>query len=207
MKTIWKKTTMFVAIVFAATSLQNCCGGDAAVSAQDAVIDAIMTRSSVRSYTAQPVEQEKVETMLRAGMAAPTAGNKQPWEFIVITDRAILDALPSVAGGMKMAPQAPMAIAVCGVPALTMPNMPDYWVQDCSAATENILLAAHAMGLGAVWCGAYPSGDTGRQERLAELLKLPEGVIALNVIIIGYPAGEPTPKDKWKAERVHYNVY
>lgn len=206
MKTIWKRALLCVAVAAVATSIQSCCGGSS-LSAEEAVIDAIMTRSSVRSYTQQEVEQDKIETMLRAGMAAPTAGNKQPWEFIVITDRAILDALPAVAGGMKMAPQAPLAIAVCGVPAKTMPNVPDYWVQDCSAATQNILLAAHAMGLGAVWCGAYPDGGTGREARITELLKLPEGIVALNVIIIGYPNSEPAPKDKWNADIVHYNVY
>ncbi len=206
MKTIWKRALQCVALAMVATSIQSC-GGSSANNSQQAVIDAIMTRSSVRSYTSQQVEQDKIETMLRAGMAAPTAGNKQPWEFVVITDRTILDALPSVAGGMKMAPQAPLAIAVCGVPALTMPNMPDYWVQDCSAATQNILLAAHAMGLGAVWCGAYPDGGTGREARITELLKLPEGVKALSVIIVGYPASDPSPKDKWKADRVHYNAY
>ncbi|MFI3324052.1 MAG: nitroreductase family protein [Rikenellaceae bacterium] len=206
MKTIWKRALLFVAMAAVATSIQSCCGSSS-VSAEDAVIDAIMTRSSVRSYTSQVVEQDKIETMLRAGMAAPTAGNTQPWEFVVITDRAILDELPSVAGGMKMASGAPLAIAVCGVPALSMPNMPDYWVQDCSAATQNILLAAHAMGLGAVWCGAFPDGGTGREARITELLKLPEGIVALNVIVIGYPNSEPSPKDKWKADRVHYNVY
>ncbi len=207
MKSIWKVMTFILAAAVVINACKNIGSNDDVVSPEQAVIDAIMTRSSVRSYSDQAVEEAKVETMLRAGMAAPTAGNKQPWEFVVINDRAILDALPEVAGGMKMAPQAPLAIAVCGVSALTFPNIPDYWVQDCSAATENILLAAHAMGLGAVWCGAYPDGGTGRVERINELLSVPEGTHVLSVIIIGYPNSEPKVKDKWKAERVHYNSF
>ncbi len=205
MKSIWQRVAIFAAVVAASLSLQSCCGSSA--SGEQAVIDAIMTRSSVRSYTSQAVEEAKIETMLKAGMAAPTAGNKQPWEFVVITNRAMLDALPEVAGGMKMAPQAPLAIAVCGVPAQSFPNVPEYWIQDCSAATENILLAAHAMGLGAVWCGAYPDGGTGRVAKISEMLDLPEGVIALSVIIIGYPDSEPTIKDKWNPAKVHYNKF
>ncbi len=207
MKNIWQVMTVLLAAALIITSIRNNSTEEVVADPEAAVIENIMTRSSVRSYTTQLVEEDKVETLLRAGMAAPTAGNKQPWEFIVITEREILDALPEVASGMKMAPKAPLATAVCGVSAMTFPNIPDYWVQDCSAATENILLAAHAMGLGAVWCGAYPDGGTGRVERARELLQLPEGVEALSVIIIGYPDSEPVAKDKWKPERVHYNKY
>lgn len=180
------------------------CGAPAGgeVSAQQAVIDNIMTRSSVRSYTSQEVEQEKIETMLRAAMAAPTGMNKQPWEFVVITDKEILEALPAVAPGMRMAAKAPLAIAVLGDTSAGV-----YWTQDGSAATENLLLAAHAMGLGAVWCGAYPDTEAGRVAKITELLKLPEGIMALCVIVIGYPDSEPTVKDKWKPEKIHYNTY
>lgn len=207
MKSIWKLAALLSVVVCGAVSLQSCCSQGASGSAEDIVLESIMTRSSVRSYTSQVVEDEKIEKMLKAAMAAPTAGNKQPWEFVVINEREILDALPDVATGMKMAPKAPLAIAVCGVPAQSFPNVPEYWVQDCSAATENILLAAHAMGLGAVWCGAYPDGGSGREAKITELLNLPEGVKALSVIIIGYPDSEPTVKDKWKPEKVRYNRY
>ncbi len=203
MKTI---LTLVLGVAIVATSAQSCCSSSS-VSSEDAVIEAIMTRSSVRSYTSQAVEDEKIETMLRAGMAAPTAGNKQPWEFVVITDKKILDALPAIIPGTRMAPKAPLAIAVCGSAAMSIPSVPEYWIQDCSAATENILLAAHAMGLGAVWCGAYPDDVNGRQAQLTELFKLPEGLETLSIIVIGYPDSEPTVKDKWKPERVHYNVY
>ncbi len=207
MKSIWKSLALISAVAVVGISAQSCCSGGSGVSAEEAVLEAIMTRSSVRSYTSQAVEEDKIETMLKAGMAAPTAGNKQPWEFVVINDRAILDALPEVATGMKMAPKAPLAIAVCGSPAKSFPNVPEYWVQDCSAATENILLAAHAMGLGAVWCGAYPDGGSGREAKITELLNLPEGVKCLSVIIIGYPDSEPKVKDKWDPAKVYYNRY
>ncbi len=207
MRKITKTLALCTAVATVAFSAQSCDTSVPAVDSQEAVIEAIMTRSSVRAYTSQVVEEEKIETMLRAGMAAPTAGNKQPWQFVVISDREILDALPEVAAGMKMAPQAPLAIAVCGVPAQSFPNVPEYWVQDCSAATENILLAAHAMGLGAVWCGVYPDGGSGRVEKITELLNIPEGTVALSVIIIGYPNAEPMVKDKWNPAKVHYNKF
>lgn len=207
MRKITKTLALCTAVAAIALTAQSCDTSAPTVDSQEAVIEAIMTRSSVRAYTSQVVEEEKIETMLRAGMAAPTAGNKQPWQFVVINDRAILDALPEVAAGMKMAPQAPLAIAVCGVPAESFPNVPEYWVQDCSAATENILLAAHAMGLGAVWCGAYPDGGSGRVEKITELLNIPEGTVALSVIIIGYPNAEPVVKDKWNPAKVHYNKF
>ncbi len=179
----------------------SCCQGEAS-SAEEAVINNIMTRTSVRSYTSQPVEAEKIETLLRAGMAAPSGSNKQPWEFVVITDAEMLAKLPSVAGGMRMAAGAPLAIAVLGDERIS-----GSWILDGSAVTENILLAAHAMGLGAVWCGVYPDNGSGRVEKMKELLKLPEGVNALNAIIIGYPDSEPQIKDKWKPEKIHYNGY
>ena len=138
-------------------------------------------------------------------MAAPTAGNKQPWEFVVVTDREVLDAIASINKGAHMAEKAQLAIVVLGTPAKAL--MPDYWVQDCSAATENILLAAHAMGLGAVWSGLYPENGTGRVAQISELLSLPEGTFALNVLVIGHPDKEPVVKDKWDPSKVHYNQY
>ncbi len=178
------------------------------VGAEAATLNTIMTRSSVRSYTSQRVEDEKIETLLKAGMAAPTAGNKQPWEFIVVTERDILDKMPEYAPGARMATKAQTAIVVCGDTSRCMPgSLTEYWVQDCSAATENILLAAHAMGLGAVWCGAYPNNDNDRVGKFKELFSLPESVYALSIIVLGYPDGEPKPKDKWNPSRVHHNRF
>lgn len=199
---------MAVAMVaMAAEGAMSRRGGVAAEAAEtsEVVCEVIMTRSSVRSYTSQPVEQAKVEAILKAAMAAPTAGNRQPWEFLVVTDRAVLDAFPEIIPGAHMAAKSQLAIVVLGTPARAL--MPDYWVQDCSAASENILLAAHAVGLGAVWCGAYPNNEADRVGRVSKLLNLPDGTFALNVIVIGYPDGEPIIKDKWDAERIHYNRY
>jgi nitroreductase len=134
-------------------------------------------------------------------MASPTAGNKQPWKFVVIKDKNTLKTISEHFHTMTMAEHAPMAIVVCGDMNLTFPDDGrDYWVEDTSAATENLLLAAHSMGLGAVWCGIYPMQE--RVEYLSELLKLPENIVPLNVIPVGYPAENPAPKDKWKPENV-----
>ncbi len=184
-------------------------GQTVAKSEADIVYDAIVSRTSVRSYTDQKPSPEVVEKLLRAAMSAPTAGNKQPWEMLVIDDKTIIDQIPAIIGGARMASGAQMVIAVLGSPEKAL--VPGYWVQDCSAATENLLIAAHAMGLGAVWCGAYPENESGRVAKMSELLALPEGTFALNVIVIGYPddaaKAKMKVKDKWDPAKVHYNKY
>ena len=168
-----------------------------------AAISNIMTRTSIRQYTNEPVTKDDIETMLRAGMAAPTAVNKQPWHFVAVTDKS---KLAELAGRRNMIKQAGVAIVVCGNmgKALQGPAQA-FWVQDCSAATENILLAANALGLGAVWTGCYPMDD--RVAEVSKVLKLPETIVPLCVIAIGHPAEQPTPKDKWKPENVSYNEF
>lgn len=169
-------------------------------------IENIMTRVSVRAYTDQTVEDDKIETMLRAAMAAPSAGNKQPWRFVVVKDKAILTAIAQNLHTMTMADKAPVAIVVCGDMNATFPGDGlDYWVEDASAATENLLLAAHSMGLGAVWCGIYPMKE--RVAFIQDLLKLPENIVPLNVVPIGYPAEQPDVKDKWKPGNIHYDTW
>ena len=178
----------------------------ASVTARDAVLENIMTRTSIRAYTDQPVPEEMVETMLKAGMAAPTAMNRQPWEFIVVTDRAKLDEMADSLKYAKMLRQAPLAIVVGARNTFvnrdgnTVVNM--FWVDDCSAATENILLAAHAMGLGAVWTAAK---DEERASAVRAALDIPMEFAPLCVIPIGFPAENPEPKDKWKPEKIRYN--
>lgn len=164
-------------------------------------ISNIMTRASVRSYTDQPVSKEQIDTLLRAAMSAPTARNSQPWQFVVITDRQILDSIASHCGNISMAAQSSVAIAVCGdMDKALEGDGRDYWIQDCSAATENLLLAAHAMYLGAVWCGIYPIEE--RVEFISALLKLPKNLIPLNIIPVGYPTATSTPKDKYDAAKI-----
>ncbi len=183
----------------------------AGVSAQqkaesDAAIKNIMTRTSVREYTNEAVSKADIETILRAGMAAPTAVNKQPWHFVVVTDREQLNALAAANRGTGMAAKAPLAIVVCGDMQKTLSGIGQgFWVQDCSAATENILLAANALGLGGVWTGLYPNEE--RANAVRDVVKAPEHIVPLCVIVIGHPADTPTPKDKWKPENVSYNKF
>ena len=170
-----------------------------------AAIENIMTRTSIRQYKDQPVEQEKIDIMLKAAMAAPTAVNLQPWHFIVIDDKKTIDLLSG-----KQPTNAPLLIAVCGdTDKTTMPDgkgkLPDFWIQDVSAATENLLLAAHAQGLGAVWTGVYPIME--RTAEVANVLNCPKNIIPLAVVRIGYPDEAPEPKDKVKEENISYNKF
>lgn len=175
------------------------------VNAEQAVLDNIATRTSVRDYEARPVEKEKIEKMLRAAMAAPTAMNKQPWHFVVVDQRNVLDALAGANPYAKMLKKAPLAIVVCGnTDKMIEGGGRDFWIQDASAATENLLLAAHAMGLGAVWTGAYPSEE--RCISISKVLSLSDNLIPLNMIVVGYPAEHPQPKQKFKEENISYNV-
>ena len=175
------------------------------VNAEQAVLDNIATRTSVRDYEARPVEKEKIEKMLRAAMAAPTAMNKQPWHFVVVDQRNVLDALAGTNPYAKMLKKAPLAIVVCGnTDKMIEGGGRDFWIQDASAATENLLLAAHAMGLGAVWTGAYPSEE--RCISINKVLSLSDNLIPLNMIVVGYPAEQPQPKQKFKEENISYNV-
>lgn len=184
-------------------------GASGATSHNTAVTDpyqAIMTRTSVRAYADRAVSQQQIDSLLRAAMAAPTAMNKQPWTFVVITDRHILDSIAANCPNIKMAADAPIAIAVCGDMNLAIEgDGRDYWIQDCSAATENLLVAANAMGLGAVWCGIYPIAD--RVRFISSLLNLPESIVPLNIIPIGYPNAATSPKDKFDAKRIHTNRF
>lgn len=165
------------------------------------VLEVIHNRKSVRHFTDQPVSKEQIEVLLRAGMAAPTAANRQPWVFYVVTKRETLDALGEQLPYAKMLSQVKTAIVVCG-DMEKAGNLIDkgYWVQDCAAATENILLAAESMGLGAVWTASYPYDD--RTRVVSQELNLPEEHIPLNVIPVGYPTGEDVPKNKWKKENI-----
>lgn len=175
------------------------------VNAEQVVLDNIATRTSVRDYEARPVEKEKIEKMLRAAMAAPTAMNKQPWHFVVVDQRNVLDALAGTNPYAKMLKKAPLAIVVCGnTDKMIEGGGRDFWIQDASAATENLLLAAHAMGLGAVWTGAYPSEE--RCISISKVLSLSDNLIPLNMIVVGYPAEQPQPKQKFKEENISYNV-
>lgn len=171
---------------------------------QNVVLKTILNRKSTRIYTDQQVNREELEILVKAAMAAPSAVNKQPWAFIVIDDRATLDALASLLPYAKMAAKASAAIVVCGDLSKAYYGLEDdYWIQDCSAATENLLLAAEAMGLGAVWTAVYPEED--RIEIVRKELALPELIVPLNFIPVGYPLHQGVPRDKYNPENVHFN--
>lgn len=169
-------------------------------------LTAIHSRRSVRHYTGQPVSKKDLETLVRAGMAAPTAMDKRPWAFVIVTDEAVLQKLAQGLPSSKMIVQAKSAIVVCGVMTKAgWGEAREFWVQDCSAATENILLAAEAMGLGTVWTGMYPSHQ--RVEYVQRVLGIPREVIPLNVIAVGFPTGEDRPKDKFDPANIHWEKW
>lgn len=162
------------------------------------VLEAIHTRRSIRKYAGGPVDDAQVEILLRAAMAAPSAGNQQPWRFVVVRDRALLEEVARVHPYAKMAPQAALAVLVCGD--TRKQKYEGYWVIDCAAAVQNLLLAAHALGLGAVWTGVYPSMD--RVEALAGIFNCPVGVAPHSFIPIGRPAEEKKGEDRYDEGRV-----
>ena len=195
-----------LAIAFAAftlTAMTSCSNNNG--SAADAVLENIHNRKSVRQFTTEPVSDEHIQTMLKAAMAAPSAVNYQPWRFVVITEREQLDAMAEVLPYAKMLKQAPLAIVVCGETTWFEGNVNNYWQQDCSAATQNILLAAEALGLGAVWTGVYPNMELAGA--LSDFLGLPANVQPLCAIPIGHHDGTTQPKDKWKPENIHYGKW
>lgn len=166
------------------------------------ILKVIYNRKSVRLYNDEgEVTKEQLEELIKAGMAAPSARNLQPWVFIAITNREILDQLANGLPYAKMLFRAKAAIVVCGVPDRSGQDSPEgYWVQDCSAASQNILLAAEAIGLGAVWTGVYPRPE--RVSAVREVLGIPESAIPLNVIPIGVPNGVEKPKDKFNRDNI-----
>ncbi|MBR3745181.1 MAG: nitroreductase family protein [Bacteroidales bacterium] len=193
--------------------LAGCCNGNKAQDATEAAINTIMNRKSVRSFTDQKLTEEQIETLLKAAMAAPSAINIQPWHFVVIDDDAVKQEIWGEGFQSEMFTSAAVVVVVCGdTKTVRKPfGKPDaepeevdniFWYEDCSAATENLLLAAEAMGLGAVWTALYP---TERMAPVIEKLSLPENVKPLCAVPIGYPAGDDQPKDKWKPEKIHRN--
>ncbi len=161
-------------------------------------MDFIMTRRSIRAYTDRPVSEESVTQLLRAAMAAPSAKNQQPWHFVVVRDRDLLEAIARSTPYSGMTRDAQLAVVVC---AAADERDPGYWPQDCAAATENLLLAANTLGLGAVWLGFYPLPE--RVEALRGLLGIPEDVVPFSVVPVGYPAEHPARVDRFDPQRIH----
>lgn len=165
----------------------------------------IFERRSVRKYKDQPVSRGQIEQLLKAAMRAPSAVNQQPWEFMVIQDKAKMREIPGFHPYAKMLNEAACAIVVCGNLEKQVTGPYDYWVQDCSAATENLLLEAVHLGLGAVWLGVYPIPQ--RVKDVQECLGLPEHIVPLNIISLGWPEKAPEPVDTYRPERVHWEKW
>lgn len=163
----------------------------------------IFTRRSVRSFEKFPVDEELIRRIIEAGMMAPSAGNQQPWQFVVITDPGILAKIPEVHPYGGMAVDAPVSILVCGD--LSLERHKGFWVQDCSAAIQNMLLAAHALGLGSVWTGIHPRED--RVAGFRRLLNLPDHVVPLALLPIGHPGQKTGRVERFQADRVHQNKW
>ena len=163
--------------------------------------EVLLKRRSVRKFTEETVSQEHIDQLLHAAMSGPSACNMRPWEFYVISNPEIITELQSASKFTHI--KAPLAIVVCGNLAKALPlQMAAYWIQDCSAATENILLQATDLGLGAVWCGVHPQKRA--EKKVSELLKLGSTKIPLNIIWIGHPAETPEPRDQYDEKKVHY---
>lgn len=183
----------------------GCAKKCSAESKSGVVLQNILNRKSVRSFADRPVSREQIDTLLHAAMAAPTGRDMRPWKFVVVEGRAEMDSLAQRLPYAKMLTEAAAAIIVCGDMSVTDSHgkPSTNWTFDCSAATENLLLMAEAMGLGAVWTGVHPYEE--RLGAVKSALGLPEHIVPLNVIPIGYPKGEPHPKDKYDASNIHYN--
>lgn len=166
-------------------------------------MDAVLSRRSIRKYTAEPVSDGAVKYLLECAMAAPSAHNQQPWHFVVIRNRDTLDQIPRFHPFSQMLRQAPLAILVLGEEALCKAQ--PFWVQDCSAATENILIGAQSLGLGAVWLGIYPAVPL--INGIRRLLAIPEDITPFALVAIGHPAEQKPPSNRYNESRVHYEKW
>jgi nitroreductase len=166
-------------------------------------IEAIKTRRSIRRFQDKEISEAELKELLAAAMQAPSGGNEQPWHFVVIKDKTILEKIPSIHLHASMAKEASAAIIVCGD--MNLEKYKGLWMQDCSAAVENLLLAAHAKGFGAVWCAIYPNEE--RMASFSKMFGLPTNVLPFALVPVGYPAEEKKPEDRFRADRVHKNKW
>jgi len=164
---------------------------------------AVLERRSIRKYTDQKITDEQIQLLLKAAFAAPSAGNKQSWHFIIVDGRETLNRLADASPNASMLKNASHAIVVCGDTSAEF--YPEYFVQDCSAAAENILITATDLGLGSVWLGVYPKMD--RVEKIVQIMNTPEGIVPLCMISLGYPAESREPSNRYDEKKVHYNKW
>ncbi|MBN2224610.1 MAG: nitroreductase family protein [Deltaproteobacteria bacterium] len=164
-------------------------------------LEAILTRRSIRKYKNDPVDEVTIRMLLAAAMSAPSARNQQCWRFVVVTDRPTLEALATVHPYAKTLKEEPLAVLVCGD--LDAEQTPDFWVQDCAAATQNLLVAANALGLGTVWLGCHPRAD--RVRGIQELLGIPKTVVPLSLVAVGRSDEVKGTEDRYDEKKVHYD--
>ncbi len=170
------------------------------------VIENILSRCSVRDFSDKAVDRDIAELLMRAVMAAPSAMNKQPWRIVALDERATLDALSEALPYAGMAKKAPLGFVLCGDSGAFFPGVEqEYWLHDLGAATQNLLLAAHALGLGAVWTAVHP--DMERVAAVQQVLSLPEHIIPFCFVPMGYPAGECKAKCKWDVDKLRWNSW
>jgi nitroreductase len=166
-------------------------------------LEAIRTRRSIRKFTAASIPDELVNKILEAAMYAPSARDTQPWHFIVVNKKNLLHKIPRAHPHADMVYEAPLAIIICGDTFIE--SIPEYLAVTCSAATQNLLLAAHDLGLGGVWLGLYPRKE--RMKPLTQLFDLPENIIPISMLAIGYPNETPETPERFKKSRIHFNVW
>ncbi|ABR55020.1 nitroreductase [Methanococcus vannielii SB] len=168
-------------------------------------MNAIFERRSIRHYTLEDVSEELIDDLLLAAMSAPSACDQRPWDFVVIRNKETLLGISKVNPHAKMLNEAPVSIAVCGNMKRVNGDCKQFWVQDCAAATENILLEAQDKGLGAVWLGFYPVEE--RVEKMRKIIHAPDNIVPFSVVAIGHPAEKPVPVEKFDKERIHYEKW
>lgn len=162
-------------------------------------IEAILGRRSIRRYSDKPVADRDLTTLLRCAMAAPSAANQQPWQYIIVHDQHLRNQIAALHPYAQMVKEAPVTVIVCGdTQALKVPNL---WPQDCSAATQNLLVAAHAIGLGTCWCGLYP--NEARMSGVRSLFGIPDHIMPFSIIALGHPAEHKPPADRYDEARIH----
>lgn len=166
-------------------------------------LEAIQSRRSVRKYTDQPIPKEIIQSLLEAAMNAPSAGNQQPWHFIVIDDKKLMNEVTKVHPHSRMITQAPLAILICADESLE--KYKGRWPMDCSAAMQNLLLAAHAQGLGAVWVGIYPEIE--RIEGIRKIFNIPDNITPFSLMPLGFPDESKPSENRFREDRVHMNQW
>jgi len=166
-------------------------------------MDVILTRRSIRKYVNKPISDDLIKELLEAAVSAPSAGNQQPWHFVILDDKSTFQDILTFHPNAKMLKEAQKAILVCGD--LSLEKFKGYWLLDCAAATQNILLAAHAKDVGSCWLGIYPRED--RMTQMKKLLGMPDHVIPFSLISLGYPAEEKSKENRYDSSRIHYNKW